>query len=92
MRDTKKSIEFDNASNSVSNSKNINGMEAYSMAGNQQTMTIATNCSGYAPIHNIFDITSFYGSAISCNMCNNFQNNVCQVGLYDKVLSSLYER
>ncbi|MCY6960681.1 hypothetical protein [Clostridium brassicae] len=92
IRYDKKSVKMDNTIKSVSNLNNINDMESYSMAGNQQTIAIATNCSGYTPINNIFGITSSYDLTISCNMCDNFQNNVCQVGLYDKVLSNLYER
>jgi len=55
----------------------------------ENMMSVATNCHGYTPTES--GLTSAVGSenCKSCNNCKNLSNNVCQVDLYDEVLSSM---
>lgn len=91
-RYTKEPMERPIEGPSLSNQQIISGIGDFPTAVAQQNMTVAENCQGYQPIKSEGAFVSGYVSTTSCNNCQNFKDNKCQVNLYDKVLASLDER
>lgn len=62
------------------------------MANMQQLTRVAEHCSGYKPLQTGFTSSVGKGSCVSCETCQNFENNICKVNLFDKVLAGLDEK
>jgi hypothetical protein len=59
------------------------------MARNDQMEHIANSCHGYNPVSSGFQSNIGTARSKSCQNCEHFKNEKCEVNLYDKVLSSL---
>ncbi len=63
--------------------------EGMDMANIQQMMHVANSCPGYSSTHS--DIQSNIGGthSKSCANCNHWQNDKCNINLFDQVLTGL---
>jgi hypothetical protein len=59
------------------------------MISKEQLMLVATNCPGYDPINEGFSATIGGKYGESCENCYNWEDNKCQVDLFDDVLTSV---
>jgi hypothetical protein len=59
------------------------------MARNDQMMHVANSCPGYNPTGSGFQSNIGTERSKSCQNCEHFKSERCEVDLYDTVLTSL---
>jgi hypothetical protein len=62
------------------------------MSKMDQKMYVASNCPGYDPINCGFVSSLGPCSGRSCDNCQNYNSDKCQISLYDDVLYTLGDR
>ncbi|WP_027626652.1 hypothetical protein [Clostridium lundense] len=58
------------------------------MGNAYEMMAVGENCPGYMPIYDGFQSSTGEPQNKSCRNCLNFENEICTIDYYDKVVSS----